>query len=118
MLEKLFHLSRFQTNWRTEMVAGITTYLTMAYVIFVNPALLAEAGMDHGAVFVATCVAAALGCFVMGFWANLPVALAPGMGLNAFRSEEHTSELQSRPHLVCRLLLEKKKAKIYISYTR
>lgn len=84
MLDKLFHLSRFETNWRTELVAGITTYLTMAYVIFVNPALLAEAGMDHGAVFVATCLAAALGCFVMGFWANLPVALAPGMGLNAF----------------------------------
>src|SRR5690554_728036 len=56
----------------------------MAYIIFVNPALLAEAGMDHGAGFVATCVAAAIGCFIMGFWANLPVALAPGMGLNAF----------------------------------
>src|SRR5690554_4684583 len=115
MLEKFFHMSRFGTNWKTELVAGITTYLTMAYIIFVNPALLAEAGMDHGAVFVATCVAAALGCFVVGFWANLPVALAPGMGLNAFftygvvlgmgyswqtaRSEEHTSELQSRPQL-------------------
>lgn len=84
MLEKLFHLSRFGTNWRTELLAGITTYLTMAYVIFVNPAILAEAGMDHGAVFVATCLAAAFGCFIMGFWANLPVALAPGMGLNAF----------------------------------
>src|SRR5690554_2705495 len=84
MLEKFFHMSRFGTNWKTELVAGITTYLTMAYIIFVNPALLAEAGMDHGAVFVATCVAAAIGCFIMGFWANLPVALAPGMGLNAF----------------------------------
>lgn len=84
MLEKLFQLSRFQTTWRTEVVAGMTTFLTMAYVIFVNPNMLAEAGMDHGAVFVATCIAAAIGCFMMGFWANLPIALAPGMGLNAF----------------------------------
>ncbi len=84
MLEKLFQLSRFHTNWRTEVVAGMTTFLTMAYVIFVNPSMLAEAGMDHGAVFVATCIAAAIGCFLMGFWANLPIALAPGMGLNAF----------------------------------
>ncbi|MBL4798510.1 MAG: NCS2 family permease [Oleispira sp.] len=84
MLEKLFQLSRFGTNPKTEIVAGITTFLTMAYIIFVNPAMLAEAGMDQGAVFVATCVAAAIGCFIMGFWANLPVALAPGMGLNAF----------------------------------
>jgi AGZA family xanthine/uracil permease-like MFS transporter len=84
MLEKLFQLSRFGTNPKTEIVAGITTFLTMAYIIFVNPAMLADAGMDQGAVFVATCVAAAIGCFIMGFWANLPVALAPGMGLNAF----------------------------------
>ena len=84
MLEKLFQLSRFGSNWRTEVVAGITTYLTMAYIIFVNPAMLADAGMDRGAVFVATCLAAAIGCLVMGLWANLPVALAPGMGLNAF----------------------------------
>lgn len=84
MLEKLFQLSRFGSNWRTEVLAGITTYLTMAYIIFVNPAMLADAGMDRGAVFVATCLAAAIGCLVMGLWANLPVALAPGMGLNAF----------------------------------
>ena len=84
MLEKLFQLSRFGSNWRTEVLAGITSYLTMAYIIFVNPAMLADAGMDRGAVFVATCVAAAIGCLVMGLWANLPVALAPGMGLNAF----------------------------------
>ena len=80
MLEKLFQLSRFGSNWRTEVLAGITTYLTMAYIIFVNPAMLADAGMDRGAVFVATCLAAAIGCLVMGLWANLPVALAPGMG--------------------------------------
>ncbi|KZZ46049.1 guanine permease [Thalassolituus sp. HI0120] len=84
MLEKLFQLNRFGTSVKTEMLAGVTTYLTMAYIIFVNPAMLADAGMDHGAVFVASCVAAAIGCFIMGFWANLPVALAPGMGLNAF----------------------------------
>ncbi|MAA72884.1 MAG: guanine permease [Bermanella sp.] len=84
MLEKLFQLNKFGSNSKTEIMAGITTYLTMAYIIFVNPAMLADAGMDQGAVFVATCLAAALGCFIMGFWANLPVALAPGMGLNAF----------------------------------
>lgn len=84
MLEKLFQLNRFGTSVKTEILAGVTTYLTMAYIIFVNPAMLADAGMDHGAVFVATCVAAAIGCFIMGLWANLPVALAPGMGLNAF----------------------------------
>lgn len=84
MLEKIFQLSRFNTNWKRELVAGITIYLTMAYIIFLNPAMLSSAGMDHGAVFVATCVAAALGCFAMGFWANLPVALAPGVGLSAF----------------------------------
>jgi AGZA family xanthine/uracil permease-like MFS transporter len=84
MLERLFQLSRFGTNVKTEILAGLTTFLTMAYIIFVNPAMLAQAGMDPGAVFVATCLAAAIGCFVMGFWANLPVALAPGMGLNAF----------------------------------
>ncbi|GGY33708.1 adenine permease [Bacterioplanes sanyensis] len=84
MLEKLFQLSAAGSNVRKELVAGATTFLTMAYIIFVNPAMLADAGMDYNAVFVATCVAAAIGCFIMGFWANLPVALAPGMGLNAF----------------------------------
>ncbi|HCI31495.1 MAG TPA: guanine permease, partial [Psychrobacter sp.] len=72
------------TTIKTEIVAGITTFLTMAYIIFVNPNVLADAGMDKGAVFVATCVAAAVGCFIMGIYARLPVALAPGMGLNAF----------------------------------
>ncbi len=84
MLEKLFKLEKSGTNVKTELIAGTTTYLTMAYIIFVNPAMLADAGMDKGAVFVATCLAAAAGCFIMGLWANLPVALAPGMGLNAF----------------------------------
>lgn len=68
------------------MIAGITTFLTMAYIVFVNPNLLATTGMDSGAVFVATCLAAATGCFIMGLYANYPVAMAPGMGLNAFFS--------------------------------
>jgi AGZA family xanthine/uracil permease-like MFS transporter len=84
MLEKLFKLSEHGTTMRTEVIAGITTFLTMAYIIFVNPAILADTGMDRGAVFVATCLAAAVGCFIMGFIANYPIALAPGMGLNAF----------------------------------
>lgn len=84
MLERLFKLSEYGTNVRTEIIAGITTFLTMAYIIFVNPAILSDAGMDRGAVFVATCLAAAIGCFIMGFVANYPIAQAPGMGLNAF----------------------------------
>ncbi len=84
MLEKLFQLKANGTSVRTEIIAGLTTFLTMAYIIFVNPAILADAGMDKGAVFVATCVAAAIGCFIMGFVANFPIAQAPGMGLNAF----------------------------------
>ncbi len=84
MLEKLFKLTEHGTNIRRELIAGLTTFLTMAYIIFVNPTMLADTGMDHGAVFVATCVAAAIGCFIMGMYANYPIALAPGMGLNAF----------------------------------
>ncbi|MGO2879262.1 MAG: NCS2 family permease [Halomonas sp.] len=84
LLDKYFKLTELNTNVKTEVVAGITTFLTMAYIIFVNPSILSEAGMDYGAVFVATCVAAAIGCFVMGIWANYPIAQAPGMGLNAF----------------------------------
>lgn len=84
MLDKYFKLTEHNTSIKQEVIAGVTTFLTMAYIIFVNPAMLADAGMDHGAVFVATCLAAAIGCFVMGFLANYPIALAPGMGLNAF----------------------------------
>lgn len=84
MLEKLFALNAHGTNVRTEILAGITTFLTMAYIIVVNPSLLSQSGMDYGAVFAATCLAAAIGCLVMGLWANYPIALAPGMGLNAF----------------------------------
>ena len=84
MLEKLFKLKQNKTSLKQEAVAGLTTFLTMAYIIFVNPSMLADAGMDQGAVFVATCIAAAIGCLVMGLLANYPIALAPGMGLNAF----------------------------------
>lgn len=84
LLDNYFNLTELNTNVKTEVVAGITTFLTMAYIIFVNPSILSEAGMDYGAVFVATCLAAAIGCFVMGLWANYPIAQAPGMGLNAF----------------------------------
>lgn len=84
MLEKLFKLNANGTTVKTEIIAGMTTFLTMAYVIFVNPSILASTGMDHGAVFVATCIAAAIGSFIMGFYANYPIAQAPGMGLNAF----------------------------------
>ena len=84
MFEKLFKLVEHGTNTKREIMAGFTTFLTMGYIIFVNPSMLAMTGMDHGAVFVATCLAAAIGCFIMGFYANYPIALAPGMGLNAF----------------------------------
>ena len=83
-LDRYFGLRRNGTNLRTEVVAGLTTFLTMAYIIFVNPQILANAGMDKGAVFVATCLAAAASTLVMGLYANYPIALAPGMGLNAF----------------------------------
>jgi AGZA family xanthine/uracil permease-like MFS transporter len=84
MFEKLFNISQLGSSVKREVIAGITTFVTMVYIVFVNPSMLAEAGIDPGAAFVATCLAAALGCFIMGFWANYPIALAPGMGLNAF----------------------------------
>lgn len=84
LLERLFKLSENKTTFKTEIIAGVTTFLTMCYIIIVNPLILSETGMDHGAVFVATCLAAAIGCLVMGLVANYPIALAPGMGLNAY----------------------------------
>ncbi len=84
MLESLFKLREHGTNARTEILAGLTTFLTMSYIIFVNPDILGTTGMDKGAVFVATCLAAALGCLIMAFLANWPIGMAPGMGLNAF----------------------------------
>ncbi|MGE0154372.1 MAG: NCS2 family permease [Reyranellaceae bacterium] len=84
MLERLFKLSENGTTVRTELLAGLTTFLTMAYIAFVNPQILSVTGMDLGAVFVATCLAAAFGSIFMGVFANYPIALAPGMGLNAY----------------------------------
>jgi AGZA family xanthine/uracil permease-like MFS transporter len=83
-MEKLFKLNEHGTNVRKEVIAGITTFLTMAYILAVNPNMLAETGMSAGGVFTATVVASAIATLVMAFLANLPVALAPGMGLNAF----------------------------------
>ena len=83
-LEQIFKLQDNHTTIKKEFLAGFTTFITMAYIIFVNPQMMASSGMDQGAIFVGTCIAAAMACFVMGFFANWPVGLAPGMGLNAF----------------------------------
>ena len=84
MLERIFSLKSNNTSVRQELLAGFTTFVTMAYIIFVNPQIMSISGMDQGASFVATCIAAAIACMFMGFYANWPVGLAPGMGLNAF----------------------------------
>ena len=83
-LDKFFKLSEHNTDINTELLAGFTTFITMAYIIFVNPQIMSLTGMDQGAIFVGTCLAAAIACFIMGFYSNWPVGLAPGMGLNAF----------------------------------
>ena len=83
-LEKTFLLELNNTSIKQEFLAGFTTFITMAYIIFVNPQMMAASGMDLGASFVGTCIAAAIACFAMGFYSNWPVGLAPGMGLNAF----------------------------------
>ena len=80
MLDRYFQLRAHGTDVRTELVAGCTTFPTMAYIMFVNPQILADAGMDRGAVFVATCIGTAIGTLVMGLYANYPLALAPGWG--------------------------------------
>jgi adenine/guanine/hypoxanthine permease len=84
LLDRYFGLPEHGTEIRTEFLAALTTFLTMVYIVFVNPQILANAGMDKGAVFVATCLAAAISSVAMGLLANYPIALAPGMGLNAF----------------------------------
>ena len=84
LLQRIFRLQEHGTTARTEVIAGFTTFLTMVYIVFVNPQILGAAGMDTQAVFVTTCVIAAFGSILMGLVANLPVALAPAMGLNAF----------------------------------
>jgi AGZA family xanthine/uracil permease-like MFS transporter len=83
-LERHFRFHEHQTTWRTEILAGVTTFVTMAYIIFVNPAILSKTGMNLGAITIATCLCAAFGSIMMGLLANLPLALAPGMGLNAY----------------------------------
>ena len=83
-LEQFFSLEENQTTLQKEILAGITTFVTMAYIIFVNPQMMAQSGMDYGAIFVGTCLAASFACLFMGLYANWPVGLAPGMGLNAF----------------------------------
>ncbi len=84
MLDRYFNLAENGTSVRIELLAGLTTFLTMAYIIFVNPSIMAKAGVDQGAAFVATCIGAAFASALMGLWAKYPVALAPGMGLNAY----------------------------------
>ena len=84
ILEKFFEIEANNTSIRGEIIAGITTFITMAYIIFVNPQIMAQSGMDHGAIFVGTRIAASVACIFMGLYANWPVGLAPGMGLNAF----------------------------------
>jgi AGZA family xanthine/uracil permease-like MFS transporter len=83
-IEKTFALQSNNTSIKQEFIAGFTTFITMAYIIFVNPQMMAASGMDYGASFVGTCIAASIACFAMGLYANWPVGLAPGMGLNAF----------------------------------
>ena len=83
-VDRFFRLSENNTTVRVELIAGVTTFLAMAYIAFVNPSILGETGMDVEAVFVATCLAAAIGTLIMGLWARYPIAQAPGMGLNAF----------------------------------
>ena len=88
MFEKLFHLSENKTSVKTELIAGLTTFMTMAYIIALNPNLLTGFGAEGqdlwNGVFLATCIASAIGMFAMAFLANKPFALAPGMGLNSF----------------------------------
>src|ERR1700723_1680542 len=84
LLERVFHLQENHTTVRRELLAGLTTFTTMAYIVVVNPHILAEAGMPVEGVLFATCVSAALATLVMGIWANYPIALAPGRSLNAY----------------------------------
>ena len=84
MLEKLFHLKEKNTNVKTEVIAGLTTFMTMAYILAVNPSILGVSGMDTGAIFTATALASAIASFCMAMFANLPFVLSAGMGLNAY----------------------------------
>ena len=82
--ESIFHLAESKTTIRTELLAGLTTFMTMSYIIVVQPAVLSTTGMDFGAVLAATCIVSAIGCFLMAFLANYPIAVAPAMGHNFF----------------------------------
>ncbi|HEX9753609.1 MAG TPA: NCS2 family permease [Methyloceanibacter sp.] len=103
-LDRFFGVSAVGSSVGTELRAGLATFLTMAYIMFVNPAILEKAGMDHGAVFVATCLAAAAGSLIMGLYANYPIALAPGMGLNAYFAFTVVPELQGNWQLALALV--------------
>ena len=92
-MKKFFKLAESNTTVSIELSAGLTTFMAMAYIVFVNPQMMASAGMEQGASFVATCLAAALACFIVGLYANWPVGLAPGMGLNAFFTYTIVGEL-------------------------
>ena len=83
-IDRYFGITRNNSDLLTEVRAGLVTFLTSSYIIFVQPAVLAHAGMDFGAVVTATCLSSALGCLIMGLWANYPIALAPGMGINFY----------------------------------
>lgn len=107
MLDRVFKLTEHKTNVKTEVIAGITTFMTMAYILVVNPSILGDAGMNKDAVFAATAISAFIGCFIMGLLANYPIALAPGMGLNAFFA--YTVVLQmgySWQFALCAVLIE------------
>src|SRR5580704_8213897 len=82
--ERYFEFASLNTSWKTEILAGLTTFMTVAYIVFVNPAILHDAGMPVAGVTAATCLAAAVGSILMGAFARYPIALAPGMGLNAY----------------------------------
>ena len=84
LANKIFRLKEHKTDFKTEIMAGITTFMTMSYILAVNPQILGDAGMDKGAVFTATIISSIIAILIMAFYANLPFALAPGMGLNAF----------------------------------
>lgn len=84
MVERVFRLKERQTTMRRELLAGLTTFMTMAYVVIVNPRILSESGMPVDGVLFATCISSAVATLIMGLWANYPIALAPGMSLNAY----------------------------------
>ena len=84
LLNKFFKIEEYQSTIKKEVIGGMVTFLTMSYIIFVNPAILSATGMDKGALMTVTCLSTAIGTLIAGFWANAPFALAPGMGLNTF----------------------------------